>query len=544
MSNESIIPFSVDEPFRKRFHIPVELLYQDFENHLQLENNLRVFFSSIYGSGKTYFLTEFFKKNESKYKVIKVYPVFYSTATNRDVFELIKFDILFQIVAKYGYVIDQDPEIKDFILKEFFLIDYLKKNTSNILEELVNVSAEIAVANPILKTCISKLVSLLSGAKTKYEEFKKEFSQNSSAELSEFMQSVLNKYPEYSFEDPIGKIISKLIERIRASDDGDKIVVLLIDDMDRLDPDHLFRILNIFGNHFGDSNVSQFFKHENKFGFDKIITVGDINNIKSIFSHRYGTISAFDGYFSKYYSKGIYDYSSTLIFDSEFCGRFLPVLKIDKSDYLRSCDRNTKVDFDALTNKLNHTKDTILTSVLSSILQKKLITIRELISYVDVDVINVSIAPSDKDVIKNVSPYFYYLVRYIELLFRGNLKLFDLVSLEDVPFCLKELNQNIESHSNIVCSAVLLASFRGSDDIRIKYLFGRIDRQEIYIHYLIEKDNDKIWRKNLTMISDSRDEQHKWTLHNSIEFPSGNANLWDLIKNSFKRVPTSTPPAN
>lgn len=90
MSEESIIPFSVDEPFRKRFHIPVEILFKQFENHLQIENNLRVFFSAKFGSGKTYFLNEFFEANKEKYIVIKLYPVSYSTASNRDIFELIK----------------------------------------------------------------------------------------------------------------------------------------------------------------------------------------------------------------------------------------------------------------------------------------------------------------------------------------------------------------------------------------------------------------------------------------------------------------------
>jgi len=534
MSHKIEIHSENDQYFKNRFHIPVELLYQDFENHLQLENNLRIFFSSIYGSGKTYFLTEFFKKNESKYKVIKVYPVCYSTATNRDVFELIKFDILFQIVARYGYVIDQDPEVQDFILKEFFLIDYFKKNTTNLLEEIVNVSTEIAVANPILKTCITKLVSLLSGTKTKYEEFKKEFSQNSAIELSEFMQSVLNKYPEYSFEDPIGKIICKLIERLRMSDNGNNIVVLLIDDMDRLDPDHLFRILNIFGNHFGDSNVSQFFKYENKFGFDKIITVGDIKNIKSIFSHRYGASSDFNGYFSKYYSKGIYDYSSILKFDSEFCGRFLPELHIDEASYLRNCDKSLKINLEVLRQKLNQTKDVILTSILCSILQKQQLTIRQLMSYVDVEVINVSIAPRDKDVIGELSLYFYYLVRYLEVLFRGNLKVFETVPLEDVPFCLKQLYHDSTFHSSIVCSAVLLSTFRSSSEFQKKYLSGKLDRQEISFHYLVGREEDNAWRRNPTAINDNRDELGKWTIHNPALFPLGNVNLWDLIRNSFK----------
>jgi len=42
--------------------------------------------------------------------------------------------------------------------------------------------------------------------------------------------------------------------------------------------------LNIFGNHFSSSSGNKFYKNENKFGFDKVILVGDTKNIKGIFT--------------------------------------------------------------------------------------------------------------------------------------------------------------------------------------------------------------------------------------------------------------------
>jgi len=38
--------------------------------------------------------------------------------------------------------------------------------------------------------------------------------------------------------------------------------------------------LNIFGNHFSSSSGNKFYKNENKFGFDKVILVGDTKILK------------------------------------------------------------------------------------------------------------------------------------------------------------------------------------------------------------------------------------------------------------------------
>ena len=76
--------------------------------------------------------------------------------------------------------------------------------------------------------------------------------------------------------------------------------VLLIDDLDRLDPEHVFRLFNIFSAHYDDVTES------NKFGFDKIIFVCDINNIQQMFNHRYGINVEFNGYIDKFYSSEIF----------------------------------------------------------------------------------------------------------------------------------------------------------------------------------------------------------------------------------------------
>ena len=62
-----------------------------------------------------------------------------------------------------------------------------------------------------------------------------------------------------------------------------------------MDPEHIFRILNILSAYFEK-------EHENKFGFDVIVLVADYSNLRSIFRHRYGPDTDFSGYIDKFFS--------------------------------------------------------------------------------------------------------------------------------------------------------------------------------------------------------------------------------------------------
>ena len=114
-------------------------------------------------------------------------------------------------------------------------------------------------------------------------------------------------------EDLITKIIKDNLEKWRQKDENKKTVVLLLEDMDRIDPAHLFRILNIFSAHMdysfkygvnpGDSLIG------NKFGFDNVVMVIHFENLKSIFAHFYGPGTCFDGYIHKFADTGKFVYS-------------------------------------------------------------------------------------------------------------------------------------------------------------------------------------------------------------------------------------------
>lgn len=83
---------------------------------------------------------------------------------------------------------------------------------------------------------------------------------------------------------------------------------MIIEDLDRIDPAHIFRILNVFSAHFDRYGVDKTCG-DNKFCLDKIVTVCDINNIKKIYAHVYGDNTDFTGYISKFSNSKEYIYS-------------------------------------------------------------------------------------------------------------------------------------------------------------------------------------------------------------------------------------------
>lgn len=134
----------------------------------------------------------------------------------------------------------------------------------------------------------------------------------------EFWQKIENKIGSDREMDDISKLINKLLKILKARknnmapENPDNTItkdseaplirnlqcksVLIIDDLDRLDPDHMFRIFNIFSAHYDKID------DENKFGFEKVIFVCDFENIRKIFHHKYGEDVDFSGYTDKFYT--------------------------------------------------------------------------------------------------------------------------------------------------------------------------------------------------------------------------------------------------
>lgn len=107
--------------------------------------------------------------------------------------------------------------------------------------------------------------------------------------------------------------------------------VLIIEDLDRLDPQHLFRILNILSAHIDDTTNPD--KVGNKFGFDKIVLVMDYETTEHIFHHFYGGEANYHGYMSKFLSCEPFRYSLKDLYVEAFEKKLSRELRIPNSYY-------------------------------------------------------------------------------------------------------------------------------------------------------------------------------------------------------------------
>ena len=84
--------------------------------------------------------------------------------------------------------------------------------------------------------------------------------------------------------------------------------VLIIEDLDRIDPAHLFRIMNVLSSQVDYPYYSEV-PNGNKFGFDKIILVMDYEIARHLFHHFYGKEANYEGYMNKFLNTLPYSYS-------------------------------------------------------------------------------------------------------------------------------------------------------------------------------------------------------------------------------------------
>ena len=115
--------------------IPIDSQLENFKQYL--DNNRRCILSSRFGNGKSYFLSNFIEKNSENYLFIPIYPVNYQVMDNKDIFELIKRDILIRLLSNEDIKIDElDVE------KTSLFYDFLKEKSTilDILEIVPNIN--------------------------------------------------------------------------------------------------------------------------------------------------------------------------------------------------------------------------------------------------------------------------------------------------------------------------------------------------------------------------------------------------------------------
>ncbi|MDT0691530.1 P-loop NTPase fold protein [Salegentibacter sp. F188] len=283
-----------------------------FEEHLLTEENERIILSGIFGIGKTYFIEKFFQDKEEGFISIKLNPVNYSVSGNQDIFELIKFDIGFQLFSLNPDF--EKVEIDTFLAGQFYLVENYRSVIQTLAKNLSKLDKRLnAIVNSTIKLG------------EKIDTYKEERSVDEEKELKNFLKFFKLKKGTYREEDNISELIYYLVQTLKATH-PDKKIVLTIDDLDRIDPEHIFRILNVFSSHFDFYD----YENENKFGFDKVVLICDINNIREIFRSRYGSDIDFSGYIDKFYSTEIFHYtfSSVIV---ENLNKFFKSIKTDHS---------------------------------------------------------------------------------------------------------------------------------------------------------------------------------------------------------------------
>lgn len=269
--------------------IPIDKELAAFKKHLEV--NERTIFSAKFGDGKTYFLNEFKKKysdenkeyvdKKEKYYFIAIYPVNYSVAENQDIFEYIKRDILFQL-AKDGKL---NPIDFEAIAKSIFTWENLKE----VISFLISCMPKGEVLNKILEKG-KKFTKRYKEEQTTFKEYESWFTAQKGG-----------LYEHDSYTDLI-------IETLKYIKESGYKTALIIEDLDRIDPAHLFRILNVLGAHI-DDHIYKDYENINKFGFDNIITVFDYNMTEHIFHHFYGKNANYKGYINKFTSHQPFYYS-------------------------------------------------------------------------------------------------------------------------------------------------------------------------------------------------------------------------------------------
>ncbi len=278
---------------------PFTTASEGFKRHIEKKGNMKILFSAPFGAGKTTFLREYFKENDD-YEVFHLFPVNYSVATNDDIFKYIKVELLFSLLEK-----DVEFDMESFS-KSMTMPFYLAKHAYEVLIPFVQLLPKVGKN---IHAIIKDLLKLISDFKAYHATLQ----IDDQAAAENFINEVYEKEGSIFEDNFFSQLIRQLIEQIQLKP---KKTVLILDDLDRIDPEHIFRILNVFAAHIDQQGMPD--EMANKFGFDRIILVCHYENLKKIFQHKYGPDTDFSGYIDKYFSQAKFEFDS-----KEICKTFI-----------------------------------------------------------------------------------------------------------------------------------------------------------------------------------------------------------------------------
>ena len=279
----------------------------DFKQVFESEN--RIIFSAKFGDGKSYFLKKFmesYSKEANDYYFITLHPVNYVVEENRDVIEYIKRDILFQLI--------KDNRIYDF-----------KEGYDKIFDAVCNVESLFKLADFAASIIpvkgLKEGYKALKGLVSTIEEKRKE--QDVLHVVDDYLNGFYGKMGSISECDAFTCLIQKSLKQTKAKS------VLIIEDLDRIDPAHLFRIMNVLSSQVDNPYYSEV-PNGNKFGFNKIILAMDYEIAKHLFHHFYGKEANYEGYMNKFLNTLPYSYSIKEEAHRQVEAKLLDICKTDE----------------------------------------------------------------------------------------------------------------------------------------------------------------------------------------------------------------------
>ena len=478
----------------------------EFLEHLTLSGNDRVLFTAPFGAGKSTFLNEFFQEDQSRFFTLKLFPVNYSVSLNEDVFELIKFDLLLQLMGTYQEEVNlQKEDFSTLLLSQVYISERLK--VMPIVNALVSLSGKVG------KSAI-ELIKALSATIDDFKGFQDEMKIDEEIELKSFLSQIEKRKGSTYEMDDISELIFDLLKRVKESktvnDQPDVRSVLVIDDLDRLDPEHTFRLFNVFTAHFDELNLG------NKFGFDTVIFVCDIENIWKLYRHKYGAGVDFKGYMDKFYSYLPFDFDNRKYVKQKI-GSFLNTLATNHS---------TSGQVFSLLIKTENSHDFyyVVRFVLLSLISAKALNLRTLVSESRYDFPDYNFdAFKDRRVnsdfpillLFNLLKKFYTSVDIV----REKLILLDTLFTDDsLQKSSEHENLNDQHIVRNIKSALIpfllpreqgLKRLRDKNDIRVGYSAAL----GIWLHYEIDHFNDKITFTSATINEDKESAESQISVY-------------------------------
>ena len=192
--------------------ISIEKDIEHFYGHLQ--KNDHVIFSAPFGDGKSYFLNKFQRECSDKYVFVTLYPVNYQVVDTYDVFELIKRDILVQLIANRIYV-SEDIDIPESIYAYYYMLHFGKKLE---IEDMVPLMEVLNLDESIKANFLSAgtLWKVFRKLKAGYDDYKSRIDQTKTECKIDNYLKVFSKGKGKIYEfDMMSFLISSFIEQYK-----------------------------------------------------------------------------------------------------------------------------------------------------------------------------------------------------------------------------------------------------------------------------------------------------------------------------------------